>query len=231
MQPINILILVCLILSFVLFVLYSVSTFIFQSKHKELSILNSYEYEFSMQMNTSKRLINYFLILINMILECLILFFSLYYIKTIFSLMLAIMTCVSALCFTIGFITPLSNPKRHLILVVVGVLLSIGSNIMLGFVKVITGALFLDSDFSLAISIVLAVFGFLGLLSLFNPKLKDWAHLEKAEENGKTIYVKPKINFFAFYEWIYLLIIELSTLLIALNFTLNLNTAEVFTRI
>jgi hypothetical protein len=41
--------------------------------------------------------------------------------------------------------------------------------------------------------------------------------MDKAEENGKVIYVKPKVNWFAFYEWIFFVMENLTGIIFFIN--------------
>jgi hypothetical protein len=59
-------------------------------------------------------------------------------------------------------------------------------------------------------SFVIALFYF---LLVMNPKLTSWAKVEKAEQNGKTIYKRPKYFVLAFTEWLCIFGLPLSSLL------------------
>lgn len=58
--------------------------------------------------------------------------------------------------------------------------------------------------FPSAIMIIFGIIGIILLGLLFHPSIKRWAFLEKSEENGKVIYVRPKVNYLALMEWVYL---------------------------
>ena len=89
--------------------------------------------------------------------------------------------------------------------------------ILFCFFSVVPGALLLPSRLSLPILVLVGVVGFLGFFALLNPKLKDWYRLDRTEENGATYYVKPKVNYLALYEWIFLVLINLVAFLLFIN--------------
>lgn len=47
-------------------------------------------------------------------------------------------------------------------------------------------------------------------------------YLEKSEENGKTIYVRPKNSILAIYEWMFIFAHGLNMILLAINGILDL---------
>ena len=54
-------------------------------------------------------------------------------------------------------------------------------------------------------------------LSNIGPRLFNWAKMDKTEENGTVYYVKPKLNDFALYEWVYLFLEGVVGLLLLIN--------------
>ena len=221
METIKISILILIIISVIFSTLAFILTIFKKNKDADLSIKNSYPYEYYMNMNEKKRTIIYTIICVNMLVSSLASFLALYGLKSAFSLLVAIMFVLAIITFSLGFITPLSKTKTHIILIISSFLLYMSVNIMLAFIKVIEGTIYYGTDFTLTISIILGVCGFISLLSFFNPKLKNWAKLEKSEDNGTTFYIKPKVNYLALYEWIYYILFELSILLISINALIN----------
>ena len=71
--------------------------------------------------------------------------------------------------------------------------------------------------FNFVIGIIMGVIGLGLLISLFVPKLKSWMYLEKSEEDGKTVYVRPKNSILAIYEWIFIFAHGLNMILLAIN--------------
>ncbi|MCI2069518.1 MAG: hypothetical protein LKJ88_08185 [Bacilli bacterium] len=60
-------------------------------------------------------------------------------------------------------------------------------------------------DFNETIQIIFGVIGFFLVCLFFLPKLKRWSYLEKSEENGKVVYVRPKVSPLALLEWVFFL--------------------------
>lgn len=54
-------------------------------------------------------------------------------------------------------------------------------------------------------------------LQLFNPKLKDWYRMDKAEEDGSVYLVRPRVNWLASMIWSGFLLVSLYQILIAAN--------------
>lgn len=71
--------------------------------------------------------------------------------------------------------------------------------------------------FNLPLAAVMALVGLVLLIILFVPKLKYWMYLEKSEENGKTVYVRPKVSILSLYEWIFVLAHALNMLLLLIQ--------------
>ena len=67
------------------------------------------------------------------------------------------------------------------------------------------------------ISLLFAVFYFLVIM---NPKLTSWAKVEKVEQDGKTIYQRPKYFTLAFSEWLSIFGVPVASVLIALTYIL-----------
>lgn len=111
---------------------------------------------------------------------------------------------LSLLFLSVSNILPLSFYKLHIAFAVLGFLSFCGSMILLSVITPVVDPALNVEGLSVVSRVFFGVMGFSSLLSLINPKLMDWSKMEKAEENGKSYYVKPKFNFLAFYEWIFL---------------------------
>lgn len=72
-------------------------------------------------------------------------------------------------------------------------------------------------EFSNPIAYIMGIVGVLLVVMLFFPQLKRWAMLEKTEEDGKVIYVRPKVSIMALIEWIYFFAHVLNMLLLIIN--------------
>lgn len=70
--------------------------------------------------------------------------------------------------------------------------------------------------------IVLTIIGFVVAIFYFgvvmNPKLTSWAKVDKVEQNGKTIYQRPKIFVLAFSEWLSIYGLPVASLLGTLTY-------------
>lgn len=111
---------------------------------------------------------------------------------------------LSLLFLSFSNILPLSFYKLHIAFAVLGFLSFCGSMILLSVITPVVDPALNAEGLSVVSRVFFGVMGFASLFSLINPKLMDWSKMEKAEENGKSYYVKPKFNFLALYEWIFL---------------------------
>ncbi|MCR4698400.1 MAG: hypothetical protein K5762_03435 [Bacilli bacterium] len=116
---------------------------------------------------------------------------------------------------------PLSSYRLHLLFSGAGFFFFAAMASVIPFTIVIPLALNFSDAISLGVAIPLGVMGILSLLSLINPKLANWSKMEKAERDGTTYYVKPKINFYAMYEWIFLIESHIAAFLFILNVLLT----------
>lgn len=112
----------------------------------------------------------------------------------------------------------LDQEKKHLIFSIISVLL-------LTLFETALGILFLSlSKYngyeSLSVfAIIFFVLAALCLIASFNPKLKDYAKLEKIEaDDGSYSYKRPKVVSLALSEWLMLIPFALSLILIAIAF-------------
>lgn len=109
----------------------------------------------------------------------------------------------------------LENYKGHLIAFSISYVTFWGGDIMMGLM------FFLRQDrlydFSPYIELVLGILGLLLIVPMFLPQLKHWANLEKSEENGKVIYVRPKISPLGFLEWLLIFMQALNMVLFLID--------------
>ena len=131
---------------------------------------------------------------------------------------------ISIIAMTFSNVISFSYYKLHLYLALIAFCYFIFSVIFITFSTIIPGALIFTENFNLPIIVILGVLGFSLLLAMLNPRLKDWAKKERCEDNGKTFYVKPKINYFALYEWIFLIAIYFSNFLLYINIIVSGST-------
>lgn len=112
------------------------------------------------------------------------------------------------------FVVSLYNYKWHLITTVLFFLFTACSSFLALLTSLLGGGFV---TFNKIIGIIMASLGFVLLVILFVPKLKYWMYLEKSEENGKTIYVRPKISILSLYEWIFIFAHVANLLLLAVS--------------
>lgn len=131
----------------------------------------------------------------------------------------ALFLSVSTIFILTAFSINLVDYKKHVICdVLLFVLTSLGS--ILAFFTTLDNEVIYKFNFVLGI--IMGVVGLALLVSLFVPKLKSWMYLEKSEENGKTIYVRPKNSILAIYEWMFIFAHGLNMILLAINGILDL---------
>lgn len=189
-------------------------------KDTRSSLANSYPYQFYMDQPVAYRTILYVLLGLSALgigaAESLYLFAF----KTVYMDVLGIVFPLALICLVFSNFISLNHYKTHILLSSLGFFGFIFGSLLLSFVKVVPGGIALG-DINLPIYILIGVLGGLGFLSMFNPKLSNWAKMDRAEENGKVYYVKPKVNFYALYEWVYLILMEVTALLMFLDMILT----------
>lgn len=165
---------------------------------------NSFPYNYYMDAPMKIRVLLYSFLAISTLTSMTGLSFFFISFSTGFSYILAVMMPLSLLSLSVSNLLSLERYKLHIISSAVGFFLFPLTCLLFSFSTLIPGALLYPERTITFIQVLLGVIGGILLVILINPKLMDWYKMEKAEENGKTYYVKPKINAFAFYEWIYL---------------------------
>jgi hypothetical protein len=186
-------------------------------KKDRCSFLNSYPYQFYSNYKPSARIALYVILGINVLSLAVGESFFLVSLKSTYAMILAVAFPLAIICLGISNILPLNQYKAHIALASVSFFSFAFASILFSFITVIASGLLDPLSISLPITIVIGVFGFLGFLSMFNSKLFSWFKMDKAEENGKVIYVKPKVNWFAFYEWIFFVMENLTGIIFFIN--------------
>lgn len=219
-----------LLLGIIMFVGYFAVLFLSNRSYKGESknhLRNSYAYLYYMNASLATRVLLYALLVSGVLFIGLgeAFFFSSNQFS-FFQVFLAIFFPLSIFLLALSNILSLNYYKAKLLCSLSSFLCYSFSCIAFGMVPFING-LTLDKEFySMPIAIIVCIIGVITFLSLFNPKLVNWAKMQKVEEDGKTYYVKPKWNFLAFYEWIYLILMVVTAFLFFLN--LGLRTDFVF---
>lgn len=112
----------------------------------------------------------------------------------------------------------LENYRGHVYSAAALYIFLVGGELMLGSMYfALQGRTF---DYSPALMIVSLILGILFLLAIFSPKLKKWAYLEKTEQDGKTIYVRPKVSPLGLLEWLCILMHGINMVLFIINYFL-----------
>lgn len=194
-------------------------------KERRLSIKNSFPYEFYMEFPISIRVALYSLLFLSLIasiigISCFFLAFN-----TTYMLMTMSLYVISIIAITFSNVISLSHYKIHIALSLISFFFFSYSALLITLSTIIPGALIFTEHVNLPIIVILGVLGFSLLLAMLNPRLKDWSKKERCEDNGKTFYVKPKINYLALYEWIFLIAIYFSNFLLYINIIVSGDTS------
>lgn len=209
-----------LIGGFILVILYFV-LLIFSNmtvrKEERNSFNNSFPYLYYQNMPMSMRIFLYIILGLGLVLigmgECL--FFS-GLTFTCYQFVLSILFPLSALFLYISNILPLNYYKSHLIFSILAFFFFATASFLTGLIPFVSGST-LETFYNKPIQFIIGAIGLICFASLLNPKLANWAKMEKTEVNGKVIYVRPRINFYALYEWIYLILMAVVSLLLFIN--------------
>lgn len=209
-----------LIGGFILVILYFV-LLIFSNmtvrKEERNSFNNSFPYLYYQNMPMSMRIFLYIILGLGLVLigmgECL--FFS-GLTFTCYQFVLSILFPLSALFLYISNILPLNYYKSHLIFSILAFFFFATASFLTGLIPFVSGST-LETFYNKPIQFIVGAIGLICFASLLNPKLANWAKMEKTEVNGKVIYVRPRINFYALYEWIYLILMAVVSLLLFIN--------------
>lgn len=177
---------------------------------------NSFPYQFYLSDPVPIRVILYVLLILGSLMTSIgeIFYFSLF--QSTYISITGTALAVSLLLLAISNLLPLSYYRLHLFFSALSFALFDASTMCLATAKWIQAVPF-PEEYSLPVFITIGIIGLIGFLSLFNPKLLDWFKMDRAEENGKVIYVKPKVNWYAFYEWLYLIAMVIVGFLLLLN--------------
>lgn len=204
---------ILVILYFVLLIFSNMSV----RKEERNSFNNSFPYLYYQNMPMSMRIFLYIILGLGLVLigmgECL--FFS-GLTFTCYQFVLSILFPLSALFLYISNILPLNYYKSHLIFSILAFFFFATASFLTGLIPFVSGST-LETFYNKPIQFIIGAIGLICFASLLNPKLANWAKMEKTEVNGKVIYVRPRINFYALYEWIYLILMAVVSLLLFIN--------------
>lgn len=203
-------------LAYVIFLVYSNS--LLQGQKNEFK--NSFPYNFYQTIGGKSRLVLYSLLGISCLLTMVGESFFLISFCGGYMYILACIFPISLLFLCVSNILSLNFYKAHISLAFLSFfLLSLG-----GLLLFLT--LFIPNMMLYTVNVIKPIFIIIGVLSLLlaaslvNPKLLSWFKMDKTEENGKTYYIKPKVNYCALYEWIFLMMHFIYAFLFLLNILL-----------
>ena len=186
-------------------------------KTERNSLRNSYGYEFYSCEQPGTRSVLYTLLSIDTISLCLGFFFYFLTDKAVYSYILAAVFIISLICICGANMIPLSHPTAHLVMAFAGMgFMGVGT-LLLAFSDMINEGLFHLVNMGIGVSVTMGIIGGITILALFNPKLRDWAKMDKTEVNGVTVYEKPRINWLALYEWISIILCHVIGLILFVN--------------
>lgn len=210
-----------LTIGFLVFLFYLILLFLSNRrvrKEERNSLLNSFGFQFYANATMTQRMFLYLSLSISTILilsgEC---FFFLSTPFTAYEVFLAILFPLSFFCLTLGNILPFRYYKAHLSLSLSGFALFFLSTFLSGIIPFAPSFTLRGANYSTPIFIIFFLLSILSFFSFFNPRLFNWAKMDKTEENGTVYYVKPKLNDFALYEWVYLFLEGVVGLLLLIN--------------
>ncbi len=208
---------VCSLAFFIVYVILMVYFKSLTLKGQDVNFRNSYPYEIYSKLSIPNRILLYGSLFLNGILGALGLSFSFMSLNSNYSFIIGVVYSVSFICLIASNVLSLNFYKSHLLTSLCGILGFAFASILCCFITVIPEALGPEKTFYLPICIIIGVLGFLVLFSCFNPKLLSWAKMDKAEENGKTIFLKPKVNYLALYEWLVYIFYNVISLIIFIS--------------
>lgn len=124
--------------------------------------------------------------------------------KSTLSIISAVFMAIATILILPLLYIEVENPKLHVAFSYLFFLFTFGGNILFGLSGLIESPIVLVPPCPLFISIIFLSMAALEFFSLINPKLWKIVFLEKCEEDGKTIYVRPKFSILATYEWLFI---------------------------
>lgn len=208
--------LICGTISFIFYMIVLLLSNSMLDKQDKNRFRNSFPYQFYAKSSMPMRVMMYVMLLVSVCFTCCGEFFLLFASRmTVISIMIAILLPISLILLFISNILSLVHAKSHIITSTISFFTFSLACILFALTTFIPSV---DTLYiSRVISIIVGVIGLIALISLINPKLSNWAKMEKAEIDGKTVYVKPKINYYALYEWIFLILMEIVALLLFID--------------
>lgn len=212
---------VLIIIGVVFLLMYFFALIFLNSKIKDKdesnSFLNSFPYQFYLSNSIQMRMFIYGLLIVSTLFISIgeALYFS--SLRSAHFITLAIIFPLSLILIVTANLIPLGNYKPHILFAFLGFATFMFACFFYAFSNVIEGAVLFQNSISLFSTIVLGIFGGISFISFFNKKLLDWPKMDKTEVDGKTIYIKPKVNFLALYEWSFLILEGMTAIVLFIN--------------
>ncbi|MFA6860792.1 MAG: hypothetical protein WCR56_00165 [Bacilli bacterium] len=175
------------------------------SKPNRCHLRNSYPSQFYTEMSKLPKIFLYIIAIIDMFALALGFFFFFYSLNSTYGIILGSLFAFSSLSLLVSNLLSLSQYKAHIAFAAASFFSFAFACILCSFTTVMPGAALNPEDINVVIEVIIGVIGFFSFFALFNKKLLNWCKMDRTEENGAVYYVKPKVNFFALYEWIYLI--------------------------
>lgn len=124
----------------------------------------------------------------------------------------------------IAFCYPNFDIKKHVIFVTLFMILFVISNLLSLVSAYQSIEMFTLEDYSINfwIGVCFGIIGLILAVIMLNPKLVEWAKLDKTEVDGATYYVRPKKNYLAITEWLFIGALCVNSLLNIINLFLKL---------
>lgn len=182
-------------------------------KKKEVSFLNTFGYEIYSSLDANKRFSLYILLFIFSGISGTGIYMGLSIFRSIFLNIVSITFIFGYILVALSNIIPLSMYKYHLICYFSGAGLIASSSILLFFGKFNSQLVIDNSVISMPIVILFLLISVLMMIFILNPNNSSFYKLERTSNNGKTTYIKPRINFLALEEWTSLIILGIINIL------------------
>ena len=216
------------LLSALLLIAYFVRLFLFErvkEKANRKSRKNCFAFErYSSQPRAEKRFsISVLLLSYLCFLSGIILFFY-DHCTSGYRITIGIALTISSTCLLLTNLRNLRSPWRRRILSFLGFVSFDYASLAFAFLRLREGSVYQYelNAVPVASSAIFGIFALLGIACFFNPKFFSWFKRNKSEENGMVIYEKQKWNFYAFYEWCFLIALGLSSILLSASCFLSL---------
>ncbi len=207
------------IIGFATFTIYLILLFISNariSKEKRSHITNSYPYQFYLDQSVFLRAVLYVMLGLSAFGLSLGESIYLYGFNAVYLNILSVAFPLALIAMVFSNFISLNHYRIHLALSAFSFFVYLSSALLFAFTPLILGPVF-STGIKLPIFIIVGILGGICFLAMFNPKLMDWAKMNRAEENGKVFYVKPKVNYYPLYEWIFLFFMVFTAFLMFLD--------------